>query len=332
MRKDPAIHRVVVLALDGVMPFELGIPGRVFGSALSPGGEPLYEVVTCSLDGGPVRTSLDFAIVADHGPEAIATAGTVVLPPQAPAGDDGCGLPPDPPAGLAEALATMRPDARLVSLCTAAFQLAAVGRLDGRPATTHWATSAAFRRRFPAVALDPDVLYVDDGDVLSAAGAAAGVDLCLHLVRRDHGSEVANQVARRCVVPPFRDGGQRQFVERPTPDALAATTGPARAWALEHLDRPLTLEQLAARAHISVRTFSRRFREEVGLSPHAWLTQQRVERARQLLETTDIPIEGVAALAGFGTATSLRQHFSRAVGVAPSAYRRSFRTEAAVAA
>jgi len=329
MRKNPAMHRVVVLALDGVMPFELGIAGRVFGSAFDAGERPLYEVLTCSLDGGPVRTSLDFAIAVDQGPGVLASADTVVMPPQADAG--GHPTPPDLPGDLVPALDRIRPGARIVSFCTAAFLLAAAGRLDGRPATTHWIHTAEFRERFPTVALDPDVLYVDDGDVLTAAGAAAGIDLCLHLVRRDHGSEIANQVARRCVVPPYRDGGQRQFVERPVPSAVAATTEPARAWALERLSQRLTLAELAAQASMSVRTFTRRFREEVGLSPNRWLTQQRVELARQLLETSDLPVELVATETGFGSATSLRQHFHEAVGVAPSTYRRTFHVEPAPA-
>ena len=182
-----------------------------------------------------------------------------------------------------------------------------------------------FRSRYPQVKLDPDVLFVDDGDVLTSAGVAAGIDLCLHVVRRDHGSEVANRAARRCVVPPWRDGGQAQFIERVVPSTPDTSTGPARQWALSRLDRPLDLAVLAGHARMSVRSFTRRFRDETGLSPSQWLTGQRVELARMLLETTDLPVDAVARRAGFGTAVSLRQHLHAAVGVSPLAYRRTFR-------
>ncbi|MDQ1480616.1 MAG: hypothetical protein QOI44_1477 [Actinomycetota bacterium] len=320
MRKNSAnVHRVAVLALDGVMPFELGIAGRVFGAAFDAAGQPLYEVVTCSLDGKSVTTSLDFAIVVEHGPEALAGADTVVLPPSAEPLPEGA-----LPDGLVAALTGLKPGARLLSICTASFTLAAVGLLDGRAATTHWAFTEQFAARFPAVTLDPGVLFVDDGDVLTAAGASAGIDLCLHVVRRDHGSEIANQVARRCVVQPYRDGGQRQFVDRPLPDLIAATTTPTRAWALEQLSLRLTLDQMALHAHMSTRTFTRRFREETGVSPSRWLLQQRLELARRLLETSRLSVERIAAEAGFGTATSLRQHFRRTIGVSPSVYRQAF--------
>jgi transcriptional regulator GlxA family with amidase domain len=206
--------------------------------------------------------------------------------------------------------------------------LAAAGLLDDRPATTHWAYADDFRDRYPRVKLDPDVLFVDDGDVLTSAGVAAGLDLCLHVIRRDHGSEVANRAARRCVVPPWRDGGQSQFIERPMPALGDSTTAATRAWALDRLDRQLTLEQLAEHARMSVRTFTRKFRDETGQSPGRWLVLQRVEHARRLLETTDLPIERVAAQAGLGTAASLRQHLRATVGVAPGAYRRTFRAAA----
>src|SRR5690606_29420780 len=206
-----------------------------------------------------------------------------------------------------------------------AYVLAAAGWLDGRPATTHWRRAEHFRRLFPDVLLDPDVLYTDDGDVLTSAGVASGVDLCLHIIRRDHGSAVANAVARGTVVPPHRDGGQAQFITYPVPDDGRASTSRARHWAMEHLDQPLTLRDLAAKESMSVRTFTRRFRDEVGVSPLQWLTQQRIQRARQLLEETDLPVDRIAEAAGFGTATSLRQHLQNALGVSPSAYRNTFR-------
>ncbi|MGV9777326.1 GlxA family transcriptional regulator [Streptosporangium sp. NPDC003464] len=317
------MQSVVVFALDGVIPFELGIPARIFGVAKGPDGEPLYEVITCTVDGGPVRTDSDFSISVGHGAEALATADTVVIPAThalGPIADEG--RLPEP---LAEALGRIRPGARLVSICTAAYVLAAAGLLDGRRATTHWSSAEHFQKLFPQVDVDPNVLFVDDGDVLTSAGVAAGVDLCLHIVRRDHGSEVANRVARRCVVPPWRDGGQAQFIERPMPGQSTATTAATRTWALERLHLPLPLAELAAHARMSRRTFTRRFRDEMGISPGQWLVVQRLELARRLLETSDLPVDGVAERAGFGTATSLRQHLQAAVGVSPMAYRRTFR-------
>ncbi|MER5890698.1 helix-turn-helix domain-containing protein [Streptomyces sp. NPDC001941] len=317
-----APHRVAVLALDGVIPFELGIPPRIFGSAHAPDGSPLYETVVCTPDGGPVRTADGYVITVEHGPEALERADTVVVPPthalrsQAEQGS----LAPE----LKGAVARIRPSARIVSICTGAYALAASGLLDGRRATTHWSEAAHFRRLFPGVLVDEDVLFVDDGEVLTSAGAASGVDLCLHLVRRDHGSATANRVARLCVVPPWRDGGQAQFIERPVPGPAVAATAATRAWALEHLERPLTLAELAGHARMSVRTFTRRFRDETGMTPGQWLTAQRVELAKQLLETSDLSVDHVADRAGFGSGNSLRQHMRTAIGVSPAAYRRTF--------
>jgi transcriptional regulator GlxA family with amidase domain len=321
----PGRHRVAVFALDGVIPFELGIPLRIFGSAKNPAdGELLYELVTCSLRPGTVRTDADFPIVVEHGVEALAQADTVVVPASHELGrvfTEGR-LTPE----LAAAFAAVRPGARVVSICTGSYLLAAAGLLDGRPATTHWTSADHFQRLFPKVRVDPDVLYVDDGDVLTSAGVAAGIDLCLHIVRRDFGTVVANAVARSTVVPPHREGGQAQYVRRPLPEPQLASTERARAWALERLDQPVTLRQLAEREAMSVRTFTRRFREEVGLSPGNWLSQQRVERARQLLESTELSIDQIARAAGFGTGASMRQHLQAALGVSPSAYRRTFQT------
>ncbi|WP_327176309.1 helix-turn-helix domain-containing protein [Streptomyces sp. NBC_01335] len=324
-------HRVVVLALDGLLPFELGIPQRIFGIARSLGpedpGELLYEVVTCSVrPPGPVQTDADFAVMVQNGPEALATADTVVVPASYELG-------PVHAEGrltgeLAAALAHIRPGTRLVAICTGGYVLAAAGYLDGRPATTHWASADHFQRLFPKIRVDPDVLFVDDGNVLTSAGVAAGIDLCLHLVRRDHGTAVANDVARRTVVPPHRDGGQRQFIQRPVPEPRFASTTAARAWALGRLDRPIQLRDMAERESMSVRTFTRRFREEVGISPGQWITQQRVEHARRLLESSALTVDQVARQSGFGTATSLRQHFQAALGVPPTVYRRTFRATA----
>ncbi len=317
----PGAHRVAVLALDGVVGFDLGTPPQVFGSARDESGRRLYDVRVCG-PGGPVASASGYAVLPEHGLEALAWADTVVV-----AGVEGprtAGPFPE------DALAALRDTAgrrRTVSICTGAFVLAAAGLLDDRPATTHWFWADRFRALHPQVRLDPDVLFVDDGDVLTSAGVGAGVDLCLHLVRSDHGAAVANRAARRCVVPPWRAGGQSQYIERAVPRANAASTTAARDWALGHLDQAVDLAAMAARAHMSVRTFTRRFREETGLSPARWLAQQRVDRARHLLETTDLPVDQVARHAGFGTAAALRAQMAAAVGVPPSAYRSTFRPD-----
>ena len=314
-------HRVVVLALDGVVAFDMSIPSRVFTSASLAAGRPLYETLTCTVDGGPVRTTAGFSLLPDHGPEIVATADTLIIPgPYAGPLMESAVLDPR----VAAVLATAPTDVRWVSICTGAFVLAATGMLDGREATTHWCHADELAKLHPTVRVTPDVLFVDDGRVLTSAGAAAGIDLCLHIVRTDHGAEVANHAARRVVVPAWRDGGQRQFIERPVPEVTDAGTSATRQWMVEHLDQPLDLRRLAAHARMSVRTFTRRFREETGLSPGQWLLRERVERARHLLESTDLSVERIARDAGFGTTASLRQHLNAAVGVAPLAYRRTF--------
>jgi transcriptional regulator GlxA family with amidase domain len=289
------------------------------GTAVDDDGRALYRVRVATVDGGPVRTSAGYQVLPEHDASILRTADTVIIPGilGGPPREEGV-LSPD----LAAALDGL--SARMVSICTGAFVLAAAGLLQGRPATTHWMHAEAFRTLFPDVKLDADVLYVDDGDVLTSAGNAAGIDLCLHIVRRDHGSSVANRVARRTVVAPWREGGQSQFIE-PTPDAEGTGTARTRAWALERIAEPLTLDDLATHAAMSVRTFTRRFRDETGLSPARWLTSQRVAVARRLLESTDLPVERVAAEAGFGTTASLRQHLHAVIGVAPLAYRRTYR-------
>jgi len=327
-------HRVAVLALDGVVAFELGLPHRFFSaSALDPGwpgrltGAPApYEVSMCTVDDGAVTTSAGYAALPTHPNSVVAHADTVVVP----------GITNTPivtrgelPADLVRLAATARPDARWLSICTGAFVLAGLGKLDGREATTHWVYEDLFRRHFPAVELNPAVLYVDHGDVLTSAGNAAGIDLLLHVLRSDLGAEAANRVARGAVVAPWRAGGQAQFIERPVPDASDAGTGATRAWALEHLDEPIGLHDLARHAGTSVRTFTRRFREETGETAGTWLARARVDRARHLLETTDLPVDRVAAAAGFGTSASLRQHLAAAVGLSPLAYRRTYRAESA---
>jgi transcriptional regulator GlxA family with amidase domain len=326
MRKNQAMesrHRVVVLALDDVAPFDLGTPPQLFGAARDADGNRKYRVTTASPGGRPVRATGGFSVLPDHGLEATEQADTVVV-----AGiHEGVTLWEGRPLpDVSEALvAAHRRGARVMSICTGAFVLAAAGLLDGRPATTHWWHAERFQRLFPSVRLDPDVLFIDDGDVLTSAGVGAGIDLCLHVIRRDHGSEIANRAARRCVVPPWRDGGQAQYIEHPLPKTPGASTAATREWALAHLAEPLSLSTLAEHANMSVRTFTRRFRDETGISPTQWLLQCRIDRARSLLETTDLGVDRVARQAGLGTAASLRQHLQTSIGVAPSTYRRTFR-------
>lgn len=316
------VHEVAVLTRPGVLPMELGLVHQIFSRARHADGSPVYRVRSCALTPGPIRTDADFGIVVEGGPEVLAEAATVMLPSSHETDEE----PGVLDGGLGDALAGLDTRTRIASICTAAFALAAAGLLDRRRATTHWMSAAAFRRRFPQVMLDPDVLYVDEGRVLTAAGEASGIDLCLHLVRRDAGAAVANEVARRVVLPPFREGGQAQYIPRPAGGTeLPAATGRLREWMLEHIAEPMSLDGLAARLHVSVRTLTRRFRDEVGLSPLDWLVRQRVGLARELLESTDLAVEQIAARCGFGTAAGMRQHFATVVGVSPRRYRATFR-------
>lgn len=324
----PERHRVAVLARNGLLPIETGIVHRLFGQARDTEERPLYEVVTCALEPGEIRTDTDFTLNVARGPEVIDEAQTLLLPA---ADEDYLERPHDPIApDLAAALARLRPRARVASICTGAFVLAAVGLLDGCQVTTHWKSAGYFRAMYPHIDLNPDVLYTDNGRVLTAAGVASGIDLALHMIRTDHGAAVANAVARSTVVPPHRDGGQAQYIRRPVPEPERSATARARAWALDHLDLQPSLREMADREAMSVRTFTRRFREEVGMSPGKWVSQQRLDRARQLLEESDMPVDRIADQAGFGTAASLRQHMHVELGVSPSAYRRTFRGTASM--
>lgn len=316
------MHRVVVLASEGVLPFELSVAARLFGSALDENGAPLYEVITCSPDGQPVRTASDFTITVAHDASVLATADTVVIP----AAEHHANItgPEKLPEVLAAAVTLVSPAARLVSICLASYVLAAAGLLDGRRATTHWNRTEHFMASYPTVEVEVDVLYVQSGRIFTSAGAAAGVDLCLQLIRIDHGSRVANDVARRCVIPPWRDGGQAQYVERPVPPSDNSSTSVTRAFALRNLQRPLPVAELAEHARMSRRTFTRRFRAEVGQSVGEWLTRQRIDLARTLLETTKLSIDQVAEQAGFGSAFTLRDHFRASLGTSPSQYRNNF--------
>lgn len=342
MCKNPAMsgsvrpHRVAVLAVDGVIGFELGIPERILGTTTTADGVPLYDVRVASPDGGPVRTSAGYRVLPEYGADALERAETLVVPAIAPPRMPGSRLPPgapgaaDPDPRVIDLVRRAGARGRVVAICTGAFTLAAAGLLDGRRATTHWALAARFRRTFPRVELDPDVLFVDDGEVLTSAGVAAGIDLCLHLVRRDHGAGIAAATARRNVVAPWREGGQAQFIES-GPPADGPDTAAVREWALGHLDESLPVEELAARASMSPRTFSRRFRAETGTSPARWLASRRLDLVRRLLETTDLPVEQVAARAGFGTTAALRQRLHAEIGMAPLAYRRAHRAPSGAA-
>ena len=319
-------HVVAVLALDGVVPFDLGTAVQLFRSAHDGAGRRFYRTRVCTPGGRAVRAEAGILVAPEDGAdlELVATADTIVIPgvDAGPPVTDGT----LDPAVTAALRAAHERGARIVSICTASMVLAAAGLLDDRPATTHWAWVDTFRRLYPHVRLDPDVLFVDDGPVLTSAGVAAGIDLCLHIIRTDHGSEVANRAARRCVVPSWREGGQAQYIERPVPASPAgADTAATRGWALDRLNTPLTLPELAGHARMSVRTFTRRFREETGVSPSRWLLQRRLDLARQLLESTSLTVDQIARRCGLGTATSLRQHLHATIGVAPSAYRRAFR-------
>lgn len=330
MRKNRAMtHAVTLLALPGVVGFDLTTPPQLFGSARTDAGEPLYSVTTCSVGGLPVRPSRGgYSIAPDHDLTALETADTVLVPGvnNNPALTEGT---IDPAAAEALHAAHAR-GARIISTCTGASVLAAAGLLDERPAASHWFYADGLRRLYPRVAWDFDVLFVDCGDILTSAGVGAGIDLCLHVIRRDHGSATANRAARRCVVPPFREGGQAQYIERPIPRTRDTGTDATRAWALDRLADPLTLDDLATHARMSTRTFTRHFRAETGQRPLQWLLQQRLDHARHLLESTPLPIDLVARRAGLGSATALRQHFQSTLGVSPTTYRRTFRSAPAI--
>ncbi|MDQ1439784.1 MAG: hypothetical protein QOG97_12 [Acidimicrobiaceae bacterium] len=321
MRKDAAKkirrHSVVAVLFDGVSPFEFAVACEVFGIDRSVDvGAPWYRFKVCAAGPTPITTGIGFTIDTPYGLEALRRADTIIVP--AGQGEDN-----EP---LLDALRQAhRRGARIMSVCTGAFILAAAGLLDGRRATTHWMHAAELARRFPLIKVDPDVLYVDDGDILTSAGTAAGIDLCLYVVRLDYGAEAANIVARRMVVPPHRDGGQAQFVTQPVSDLPACDPfTETLAWAIEHLDADLSVNELAARSAMSTRTFARRFGETHGTTPHQWLLRQRVLLAQRLLETTDLPIELVASQCGMGSSANLRQHFQRIVRNTPQGYRRCF--------
>jgi AraC family transcriptional activator FtrA len=317
------MHRVVALTAPGIAPFELGIVVEVFGLERPELDVPWwYELRVAAETAGPLpATAGGFSFTVEHGLEALTDADTIIVP----------GWHGDPsPRVVAAVREAHERGARLVSICSGVFLLAATGLLDGGEAATHWRYAAELAARHPDVEVNAGVLYVDNGRVLTSAGSAAGIDLCLHIVRRDHGSKVANAVARRLVIPPHRDGGQAQLIEAPMPahpddDPIATVM----AWALERLHEPLDLEALAARAYMSVRTFTRRFRKATGTTPGRWLLEQRVRASLALLESSDASIESVSGAVGFASAATYRHHFAAIMRTSPSAYRRAFYAAAA---
>ena len=308
------MHRIVVLALPEVVAFDLAVPAQVFGHSTE---RDRYAFTLCAQRPGAVATTTGFALHTDHGLDAIDAADTVIVPGFMPIDD--------PPAVVTAALRrAYARGARVASVCVGAFALAAAGLLDGRAATTHWDHAEELAARFPEVRVRPEVLYVDEGRILTSAGIAAGIDLCLHMVRNDHGAATAAEVSRRMVAALHRPGGQAQYMRRPLPGS-GPTLGATCEWAIGELRRPLTVEQLASHAGYSARSFARHFVAETGMTPLRWLNAQRLLEARRLLEATDLPVEEVASLCGLGSAANLRLHLARAASTTPSAYRNAFR-------
>src|SRR5215472_1614337 len=322
------LRDVAVVVLDGFAPFELGVICEVFGVERTDEGLPRYNFAVVAGESGPLRSEVGFSLESPFGLDRLESADLIAIPAT---GDDRRSQDQWPEPLLAALRRAVERGARVLSVCTGAFVLGAAGLLDGRKCTTHWRYAAELARRFPAATVDPDVLYVDDYPVITSAGSAAGIDACLYLVRKEQGSRVANQIARRMVVPPHRDGGQAQFVERPLAGYATDTLAEVIGWMERNLGQQITVAGLATLAHMSPRTFARRFVAETGTTPLRWLTGQRILLAKQLLEETGEGVDGVAERAGFGNATAFRHHFRAWCGTTPQAYRRAFRAAAAPA-
>jgi transcriptional regulator GlxA family with amidase domain len=321
---DPMLSNVAAVVLDEFEPFELGVVCAIFGTDRSGDGLPCYDFAVVAGEPGPLRSTAGFTLDTPFGLERLDEADLVAVPAIAE------GHPrlqrQDYPEALLEALRrTVARGGRVLSVCTGAFVLGAAGLLDGRRCTTHWRNVADLALCCPAADVDPSVLYVDADPVITSAGTAAGIDACLYLVRKEHGSKVANAIARRMVVPPHRDGGQAQYIDRPLPPAPADSLAEVIGWMEAHLDQQVTVGELAVRAHMSPRSFARRFVQETGTTPLRWLTSQRILVAQQLLEETGETVDVVAERAGFGNATALRHHFRTWKHTTPHAYRRAFR-------
>jgi transcriptional regulator GlxA family with amidase domain len=312
------LRNVSIVVLPDAAVFELGVLCELFGYDRTAEGLPAYDFAVCSPDGGPVRTHAGFSISPSHDLKPVADADLVAVVPY--------DVDREPPAEVLQALRDARDrGAWVMSVCTGAFALGAAGLLDDRRCTTHWRHTDALARRYPAAKVDPDVLYVADGKILTSAGTAASVDAGLHLVRLEHGSAIATTLARRMVVPPHRDGGQAQFIETPVVSLQCDTLQPIIEHVLETLDQPHTVDTMAELAHMAPRTFARRFRAETGVTPHDWLTGQRLLLARRLLEDSDMGIDAIAVHAGFGSSATLRHHFGQRLDTTPQAYRATFK-------
>lgn len=324
-RKQNDPRQAVAIAYDGLCLFEFGVATELFGLPRPELDVDWYDFCTISIDPSPIAAIGGVRLDADQDLDAVAAAGTIVIP-----GWKGPNI--EPPPELLDALRTAHArGARIMTICSGVFALAATGLLDGLEATTHWRYTDALRSQHPAIRVVPDVLFVDNDQLLTSAGSAAGLDLGLHLIRRDYGADIANQVARRLVLPPQRDGGQAQFIARSADEVASSRPDIAQTleWALGHLDRHLEVADLAEHAAMSPRTFARRFTADTGTTPHRWLTRQRVIAAQSLLETTDEPIDRIASHCGFGSAATLRRHFASVVQTTPTAYRARFQTTAA---
>ncbi|MFJ9901560.1 GlxA family transcriptional regulator [Streptomyces sp. NPDC101152] len=314
------LQNVAAVLLDGVNPFELAVVCEVFGTDRSDDGLPVYDFAVASAEGPVLSTRAGFSLQVAHGLERLEEADLIAVPAGA------CYETREFPPELLEALRRgVDRGARVLSVCSGVFVLAAAGLLDGRRCTVHWHHADELARAYPRLTVEPDVLYVDEDPVITSAGTAAGIDACLHIVRKEQGPEVANKIARRMVVPPHRDGGQAQYIERPLPTNSCDTVGEVLVWMERHLDQEVTVEQLAQRAHMSPRTFARRFQQETGTTPYRWILRQRVLQAQRLLEATDETVDAIAWRTGFGNAAALRHQFVQSVGTTPNAYRRTFR-------
>ncbi|MGW6022628.1 helix-turn-helix domain-containing protein [Streptomyces sp. NPDC055099] len=320
MLKAGTLKNVAAVLLDGVNPFELGVVCEVFGLDRSDSGLPAYDFAVVAAERGPLTNHAGFSITTPYGLDRLEEADLITVP----AGQ--AFVDRDYPEELLDALRrAVDRGARVLSVCSGVFVLGAAGLLDGRRCAVHWQHATELAVRYPRARVEPDVLYVDEGPIVTSAGTAAGIDACLHIVRQAHGTEVANAIARRMVVPPHRDGGQAQFVARPLPRTACDTVGGVLAWMERHLDTDITVERLAERAHMSPRTFARRFQQETGTTPYRWLLRQRVLLAQELLEGSDETVDAIAGRAGFGNAAAMRHQFLRALGTTPNAYRRTFR-------
>ncbi|MCQ4191879.1 helix-turn-helix domain-containing protein [Streptomyces parvulus] len=321
------LENVAAVLLDGVHPFELGVVCEVFGIDRSDEGLPVYDFAVVSAEGPSLGTHVGgLTVSTPYGLDRLEEADLITVP----AGSDFVRRE-YPPALLDALRRAVDRGARVLSVCSGVFVLGAAGLLDGRRCAVHWHHAAELGRQYPRAAVAPDVLYVDEDPVITSAGTAAGIDACLHIVRKEQGPEVANRIARRMVVPPHRDGGQAQYIERPLPRSSCDTVGEVLAWMDQHLDEEVTVEQLAVRAHMSPRTFARRFQQETGTTPYRWILRQRVLLAQRLLEATDETMDAIAWRTGFGTAAALRHQFGRALNTTPHAYRRTFRGPEAAA-